>query len=175
MTDRRIAGAVLGLALLAVMACGPLGNLGNMVTGGGAGSVASLWPDVPPYPGAEKVDLEMPLALRVAVGTAMQAVRSQAEGANVEDLEYIAYSTNDSADQIQAFYTNERMADEGWLTDQSPGCGGAGAEMESLGAMCVFAKETTTQASALFVIATPGDNGESVIFYMRADGEPAAK
>ena len=171
---RRMSVTVWLMAIvMAGLACGPLGDLGNLA-GGQGGTVSSLWADVPAYPGATRVDLDMPLPMRLAVEASAKLIGSQlpGESGTLQDLQTIAYTTPDSAEQIQAFYTNERMADDGWGVAEGPGCGAAEAGAEQFGVMCVFAKETPTRNSALFVVATPGEGGESVIFYVRADGTP---
>lgn len=172
---RRMGVTLVGMAMVvAAIACSPLGDLGSLTGGGEAGSINSLWSDVPAYPGATRVDIEMPLPLKLAVEGMAGMIGSQLPGdsGTLRELQFVAYSTTDSAEQIQAFYTKERMAGEGWESDEGPGCGGAEPGMEQFGAFCVFAKETATENSALFVVATAGDAGESVIFYMRADGTP---
>lgn len=172
---RRIGVTFVLLALVtAALACGPLGDLGSLTGGGQAGSVNSLWSDVPAYPGATRVDVEMPLPLRMAVEAMGNVIALPDFGGTdtLQQLQFIAYSTSDSAEQIQAFYTNQRMAGDGWDSGEGPGCLAPEAGAEQFGAMCVFDKETATQGSALFIVATAGDSGESVIFYVRADGTP---
>jgi hypothetical protein len=169
--DKRRALVVLGAVVLATLACGPLGNIGDMVSGSEAGTVAALWPDVPAYPGSQKVDLEMPLVMRLAVEAAAKAVMSEAGDAG-GSLEFIAYSTGDSPEEVQGFYTMERMTGEGWADRDDLGCGVSDVEMEDVGAMCAFYKEGSDQDSALFLVAAPGEGGKTSIFYMRIDANP---
>jgi hypothetical protein len=171
--NKRMAGVVLGVAFLATLACGPLGNLGNLVTGSEAGTASSLWPDVPPYPGADKVDLEMPLVIRVAVEAASKAIMSEA-GDAAGNLEFIAFTTNDSIEDVQAFYTIERMAGEGWTQTDAPGCGAASTGTAEIGGMCIFGKKGGAQDSALFVVVGGQDSGDTSIFYVRIDANPEA-
>ncbi len=171
--SKRFAGAVLGMMLLAALACSPLGNLGDRVSGSQAGTAASLWPDVPPFPGADKVDLEMPVVIRLAVEAASKAIMSEA-GDAAGNLEFIAFTTNDSTDDVQAFYTNERMAAEGWTGEDAPGCGAATAGNEEIGGMCVFAKRGAQRDSALFIVVVGEDSRDSSIFYIRIDANPEA-
>jgi hypothetical protein len=161
----------MGVIVLAMLACGPLGGLGNMVTGSEAGTAARLWDDVPPYPGAEKVDLELPLVMRLAVEAVSKAIMSEAGDAG-GDLEFIAYTTNDSSDEIEAFYTNERMTAEGWADREDTGCGLTAAAPQDAGAMCAFYKEGQQQDSVLIIMAGPGDDGVTSIFYVRIDANP---
>ena len=165
---------LLGAVLMLTLACGPLGNLGDMVSGGEAGTAASLWADVPAYPGAEKVDLEMPLVMRLAIEAATKAIMSEA-GDAAGNLEFIAYTTGDTADQVQTFYTVERMAAEGWAQDEAPGCAAAANGIEETGGgMCVFGKHGGQQDSALFIVVGTEDSGPTSIFYVRIDANPEA-
>jgi hypothetical protein len=157
--------------MLVVLACGPLGNLGDMVSGGQAGTVASLWADVPPYPGAEKVDLEMPLVMRIAVEAASKAIMSGA-GDVGGDLEFIAYTTDDSPSEVEAFYGLSRMVAEGWADREDTGCGLTALQTEEGGAMCAFYKEGGNRDSVLIIVAGPQDNGETAVFYIRIDADP---
>ena len=156
----------------ATLACGPLGNVGDVVSGSEAGTVANLWSDVPAYPGADKVDLELPFFARMAVEAASKAMMSEA-GDSTGNLEFIAFSTGESAEEVMAFYTTDRMAAEGWTAGDETGCGVAGAADEQLGGMCVFAKDTDDLASALFIVITP-EEGKTSLFYIRIDADPDA-
>ncbi|HMK09784.1 MAG TPA: hypothetical protein VK449_12215 [Anaerolineales bacterium] len=169
---KRWAFAVVGVMLLAGLACGPLGSLGNAVTGGQAGTASSLWSDVPAYPGAEKVDLEMPLVIRLAVQAFSKSVMSSAGDAS-GNLEFIAFTTKDSAQQVQDFYTTDRMVSEGWDNRDDLGCGlTAAGGAQDVGGMCAFYKTGDPQDSALFIVAASGENGETSVFYIRIDANP---
>jgi len=160
---------LIGVVLIGALACGPLGSL----TGGSsAGTADSLWPDVPPFPGAEEVDLELPLFVRLAVEAASQAIMSEA-GDSAGELEFIAFTTGRSADEVMAFYTADRMAAEGWTAGDQPGCGLASTEDEQVGGMCLFAKEGDELSSGLFIVITPED-GATSLFYIRIDANPDA-
>ena len=161
--------AVLGL----VIACGPLGNLGDMVTGSEAGTAASLWSDVPRYPGADQVDLELPLVMRVAVEAFSKAIMSEAGDAG-GNLEFIAFTTSDSPDDVQSFYSTARMVGEGWSDRDDTGCGLSGVQTGEGGAMCAYYKEDDARDSVLIIVAGPEDAGETTIFYMRIDADPSA-
>ena len=171
MTNRRTPIVVLCLTLLVGLACNPLGN----VLGGSAGTAANLWSDVPPYPGASKVDLEMPLFIRVAVEAASKAIMTNA-GDKAGNLEFIAYSTTDKPEDVMAFYTVDRMAGEGWsMSGDQPGCSTGGVEGQDIGGMCIFGKEGEPESSALFVVIVPdSDTGASNLFYVRIDANADA-
>ena len=63
--------AILALVLMfgVVVSC----RMVESLTGGEkAGTVSSLWPDVPPFAGATKADLAIPLGARLMLRAAMQ-------------------------------------------------------------------------------------------------------
>jgi hypothetical protein len=159
------------LTLLVALACNPLSN----VIGGEAGTVANLWSDVPPYPGADKVDLEMPLFIQVAVQAASKAIMANA-GDSAGNLEFITYSTTDAPEDVMAFYTVDRMAGDGWEMDQDqPGCTTGGLEGQDSGGMCIFGKQAEPLSSVLFVVIVPdSDTGASSLFYVRIDANADA-
>jgi hypothetical protein len=162
----------LGLALLVGLACNPLSN----VLGGEAGTAANLWSDVPPYPGMEKVDLELPLFIRVAVEAASKAIMSSAGDAS-GNLEFITFTTTDSPQDVMAFYTVDRMEGEGWvMKEDQPGCTTGGLEgQDTGGGMCIFGKEGEPQSSVLFVVIAPeSDKSVSDLFYVRIDANADA-
>jgi len=169
---RRWTVSLLGVLLLAALACGPLGSLADMATGSEAGTASSLWSDVPALPGADQVDLEMPLFVRLAVEAASKAMMSEA-GDSAGSLEFIAYTTGQTAEEVMAYYTPQRMAAEGWTAGDQPGCGLASAVDEQVGGMCVFAKEGDDLSSGLFIVITPED-GTTSLFYIRIDANADA-
>ena len=92
------------LALILVIAVGVSCRLAESLTGDPkAGTVSSLWPDVPPLEGATKADLEIPLGARLAIRALMQG-----------KINFIAFTTDQSATDVQNFYSSERMKTAGW-------------------------------------------------------------
>ena len=117
--------AILALILVTavVLAC----RFAESLTGDPkAGTVSSLWPDVPPFAGAEKVDLEIPLGARLAIRAFMQG-----------KVNFIAFTTDQSAPEVQAFYSNERMKAAGW-TPSDKGCVGDSEDKDHHGAVCLY-------------------------------------
>ena len=169
--SRKLAVLFLALVMGAALACSPLGNLGDMVAGSEAGTAASLWSDVPPYPGADQVDLDLPFVIRLAVEAASKAIMSGAGDAS-GNLEFIAFTSNASPEDVQAFYTNERMTGEGWADRDDTGCGLTAEGTVDVGGMCAFYKEGQTQDSVLIIVAAPEDGGPTSIFYIRIDANP---
>src|SRR4051812_4644759 len=91
-------------ALLLVFVVAVSCRMAERLTGDSkAGTVSSLWSDVPPLPGAKKADLEMPLGARLAIRAFMQG-----------KINFISFSSNNSAQEVKNFYTIDRMKAAGW-------------------------------------------------------------
>ncbi len=123
-----------------------------------AGSVSSLWPDVPPLEGATKADLEIPLAARLIIRTAMNG-----------RINFIAFTTSKSAPEVQNFYSNERMKAAGW-TPNEKGCIGDTESEKSQGAICLFTrKDGNKQEGLAIIIAEDEKTKQTEIFYARIE------
>jgi hypothetical protein len=138
-----------------------------------AGTVSSLWPDVPPLAGATKADLEIPLGARLAIRAFMQG-----------KINFIAFTTDQSATDVQAFYTNERMKAAGW-TASDKGCVGDTEDKNNHGAVCLYKRggrntgikngnnaETNgadKEEGLAIVVAYDEKTQKTQIFYVRID------
>src|SRR6476469_2248578 len=81
----RVTGSLLALAL--VLGVGISCKLAERLGGDkNAGTVSTLWPDVPPFEGATKADLEIPLGARLMI-------RAFSQGA----INFISFRTNKTA------------------------------------------------------------------------------
>ena len=120
----RIANTIL-VCLLVAMVSGSCRMVDTLTGNGKSGTVDALWPDVPAITGAIKSDLALPLGARMAIRAAMQG-----------KVSFIAFTTEKSAQEVQEFYTKERMKSAGWVaaelrrqwieraaTDHCPGAG----------------------------------------------------
>lgn len=123
-----------------------------------SGTVSNLWPDVPPFAGATKADLEIPLGARLAIRAAMQG-----------KINFIAFTTDKSAQEVQNFYLNERMKAAGW-TPNEKGCIGDSEDKQSQGAICLFTrKDGDKQEGLAIVMAQDEKSKQTEIFYARID------
>src|SRR5437016_4028562 len=116
--------AIFALILMVgvVVSCRMIGTLtGNEK----AGTVSSLWPDVPPLAGATKADMQIPLGARLALRAMMQG-----------KVNFIAFTTDKSAQDVKDFYSNDRMKAAGW-TPNEKGCIGDTENEKSQGAVCL--------------------------------------
>lgn len=123
-----------------------------------AGTVSSLWPDVPPLEGAQKADLQIPLGARLALRAAMQG-----------KINFIAFTTDKSAQDVQNFYNNERMKAAGW-TPNEKGCVGDTEDKKGQGAVCFFTrKDGNKQEGLAIIVAQDEKTKQTHIFYARID------
>lgn len=152
---------LIGATLLS--ACG----LAKSLLGTSGGSAAQLWPDVPPIDGATKSEIEMPLAFRLMLQSTFKG-----------GIDYIAYSTSKTPDEVRGFYTTERMQASGWkgadmsgaAQDQLSCIGDQSGDASSSGALCLFAKEEGAEKPLLaIVVAQNEDTKQTEVFYARID------
>lgn len=147
------------LALILVLAVATSCRFVETLSGGSkAGTVSSLWPDVPPLAGATKADLEIPLGARLAI-------RAMTQG----KMNFIAFTTDQSAQDVQAFYSNERMKAAGW-TPSDKGCVGDTEDKDNQGAVCLFKRKDGKKEEGLaIVVAQDEKTKKTQIFYARID------
>lgn len=153
----RALSPILALILIfaATISCKLVENLSG---GAKAGTVSSLWPDVPPLPGATKADLEIPLGARLALRALMQG-----------KINFIAFTTDQSPQDVQAFYSNERMKAAGWIPSEK-GCIGDTEDKDKQGVFCLFKRKDGTKDEGLAIILAQDEKTKKTeIFYARID------
>ena len=123
-----------------------------------AGTVSQLWPDVPPFEGATKADLEIPLGVRLMI-------RTMAQG----KVNFISFRTNKTAQEVKDFYSNDRMKAAGWMANDK-GCTGDTEDSKTHGALCLFSRKDKGKDEALAIIVAQDEKlPETNIFYARVD------
>lgn len=158
MTNRKLITLMLAATMLFTMACGAINSLTNLATGGGAGTVTELWKDVPPMDGATKADLKLP-------AFASLLMRTMAQG----KADFIAYTTEKSADDVSKFYTADLMKANGWEASDSA-CNTAKDDKGNGFTMCTFNKKADGKEEVLALMALPDDTTKKTsIFYVRID------
>lgn len=155
--NTRFMAIMLALAMVVTTGCGAVSSF---LGGSNAGTVESLWPDVPAMPGMTKAKLDLPLPARLLIQSAFQG-----------KFDFIAYTSANPPKDVLAFYSKERMAAAGWNTDAG-GCigdtsaGGSAAQ----GAVCFFnKKEGAKDLGLAVVIATDDKSKQTQTFYARID------
>ncbi len=134
-------------------------RLADTLAGGErAGTVERLWSDVPALDGAKKADLAIPLGARLVIRAAMQG-----------KVNFIAFTTEKSAQEVQDFYTKERMKAAGWTAGEE-GCVADSEARPSQGAICFFnRKDAKTEEGLAIILAQDEKTNQTDIFYARID------
>ena len=129
------------------------------LTGGEkAGTVSSLWPDVPPFEGATKTDLQIPLGPRLILRAAMQG-----------KISFIAFTTTKTSQDVKDFYAADRMKAAGW-TPNEKGCIGDTEDKKNQGAVCIFQRKDGDKQEGLAIIVAESEKTKQTdIFYARID------
>ena len=154
------------LALMLVLAVGISCRLAESLTGDPkAGTVSSLWSDVPPLEGATKADLEIPLGARLAIRAAMQG-----------KVNFIAFTANQSPQEVQSFYSNDRMKAAGW-TPHEKGCISDTEDKDTHGAFCFYKRKSGSKEEGLAIIVAQDEKTKKTeIIYARIElPEPTPK
>jgi hypothetical protein len=123
-----------------------------------AGTVSNLWPDVPPFAGATKTDMEIPLGARLLIRTMFQG-----------KINFISFRTDKPAQEVKDFYSKDRMKAAGWTADEK-GCTGDTEDTKNHGAICLYQKKEAGKDEGLAIIVAQDEKlPETNIFYARID------
>lgn len=153
----RVSASILALILIlgVALSC----KLGERLGGDkNAGTVSTLWPDVPPFQGATKADLEIPLGARLLIRGMMQG-----------KVNFISFRTDKPAQEVKDFYSKDRMKTAGWSADEK-GCVGDTEDSKNHGAVCLFERKDGGKHEGLAIIVAQDEKlPETNIFYARID------
>lgn len=129
------------------------------LTGGEkAGTVSTLWPDVPPFPEATKADIAIPLGVRLMLRAATQG-----------KVNFISFTTAKSAQEVKDFYKVDLMKSAGWTPGQK-GCVGDTEDQKNQGAACFFQRQDGAKKEGLaIIVAEDQKTKQTNIFYARID------
>ena len=123
-----------------------------------AGTVSELWPDVPPFQGATKAEIEIPLGMRLLI-------RGMTQG----KVNFISFRTDKPAQEVKDFYSVDRMKAVGWIANDK-GCTGDTEDTTNHGAVCLFSKKNNGKDEALAIIVAQDEKQpDTNIFYARVD------
>jgi len=123
-----------------------------------SGTVSELWSDVPPFQGATKADLEIPLGVRLLI-------RGMSQG----KVNFISFRTDKSAQEVKDFYSNDRMKAAGWNANDK-GCTGDTDDSKNHGAVCLFSRKGGGKEEGLAIFVAQDEKlPETNIFYARID------
>ena len=148
--------AILALFLLLSvgLSCRMIESMGG---GEKAGTVSELWPDVPPFTGATKSDLQIPLGARLILRVAMQG-----------KISFIAYNDQERSGS-QDFYTVDMMKSAGW-TAHDKGLRRRYRRSKNQGVVCMFERKDGDKREGLAIITAEDTKTKLTnIFYARID------
>ena len=150
---------------LAALACALPAGLG----GGGLKQTAELWGDVPRMEGLQASDKDLPLFIKTIVRTSVAGLLSGGSG----EGDWILFTTDQSIDDLEAYYTNERMAEAGWEASDSSTCATGSAQgVAEVGLLCVFQKQEASTYTGLMLLAIEDESTQQVnVIFVRIEGE----
>ena len=123
-----------------------------------SGTVSELWPDVPPFQGATKAEVEIPLGVRLLI-------RGMSQG----KVNFISFRTDKPAQEVKDFYSNDRMKAAGWAANDK-GCTGDMEDKKNHGALCLFSRKDGGKEEGLAIVVAQDEKlPETNIFYARID------
>lgn len=152
----------LGSMMLFTLGCGMINSLLGLNQS--AGTVSELWADVPPLEGATKANLEVPLAFQLMLRAITRS-----------GVDYIAFTTPKSPDEVKSFYTAEKMQANGWQAVDMEGkqanqqsCVGNQEGQGNAGALCLFSKKGGDKETILAIIIAQDEQSKLTnVFYAR--------
>lgn len=121
-------------------------------------SVSALWPDVPPFAGATKTDLQLPWAARLLITATSRG-----------KLNFIAFRTDKTMREVKDFYSKDRMKAAGWIADEK-GCQGDTDDKKNHSSVCLFSRRDGGKEEGLAIVVAQDEKlPETNIFYARID------
>lgn len=174
MKTKTVLLAALVLVAVLASACGVVQTL----TGRNAGTVSSLWSDVPPLPNSTKANINIPLPVQFIVQGFIQAANADSSSTTkLDKFDFVVYQTADSPQQVANFYTTDKMTAAGWNSQNSPGCsaGATGSGTAGVG-FCAFGKKGDAGKETIVLILPAQDSQtqQTQVFYVRFEGTTKA-
>ena len=171
---------LLVLLMLATLACGILNSAVNKAVGGDNNLqvASSLWSDVPKMDGLQPSQMDMPLPIKLLMNTILGnlgRLNPQGQDQTTGAIDWIVFTTDKTPDDVQAFYTNERMTASGWDdAGQDTTCvSGSESGFAQVGVFCVFAKQAENIDLAI-IAAADEQTKQTDVFFLRLQSNPTA-
>jgi hypothetical protein len=91
-------------------------------------------------------------------------------------VDWIVFDTDQTPEDVKAYYTPERMTENGWeQTEQSSCVQGSDFGMTEVGALCVFAKQTGDVQTQLAIITAQDEQTQKYhVFFLRLESAATA-
>ena len=139
--------------------------------------VGDLWSDVPQMDGLTSSEAELPLFVHVLMRTALNnlyRLNKEGEDKTPATGDWAAFSTTKLPQDVQTFYSNERMTSFGnWQANKNSTCLN-GNEHGFNGVACVFAKEVNKHGIGLLIVAVADDKKQTNVFFVRVEKDEAS-
>lgn len=176
-TKKHLIG-LLTLFVLASLACGLIDTVTNQATGGGnMQTVSSLWSDVPQMDGLTASQMDMPLPIKLIIRTLLGnlgRLNPQGQDQTTGMIDWIVFTTDKSSNDVQNFYTNERMTANGWNASENSTClNGSEQGYPQIGVFCVFVKTQDGKGVQLAILTAQDDQTKkNNVFFLRLEESP---
>jgi hypothetical protein len=152
----KLSASILALALL--LAVGLSCNLAERLAPNDESvMVTNLWPDVPPFPGATKTDMKLPLPMRILFSRVMKGKAS-----------FITFRTDKTPQEVKDFYSGNSMTEAGWARVEDS-CFRDTKDMQTGGALCTFNNSGPSPKEEVVGVMVQPESSGATIFYIRID------
>lgn len=167
---------LLTVLILASLACGLTDTVISKATGGNDNfqTASSLWSDVPPMDGLTASTLDMPpfvkLTIRLILGN-LGRLNPQGQDQSTGTINWIAFTTDKTPQDVQNFYTNALMTANGWDSNADAPCfSGSQQGAAQVGVICVFAKTQNSNNVQLAILTVEDEKTkQTTVFYLRLE------
>ena len=135
--------------------------------------VADLWSDVPRMEGLVSSEAEMPVQVKLLMRYALNNLwRFSKEGEDKTKAtgDWVVFTSTKSPQDVQNFYTNERMTSFGsWEASKNSTCLN-GSDYGFAGVGCVFSKSANKRAIGLLIVAIHDEaKKQTNVFFVRVE------
>lgn len=160
-----------GVLIFLAMSC----NLAEKFVPGGTdmNRTAELWTDVPRMDGLAPSDMELPLAMKILIRTALNnlwRLNKEGEDKTPATGDWIVFTSDGKPADVQNFYTNTRMTSFGnWEASKKTTCLD-GKDSGIVGVLCLFEKIADNKQIGLAIAAMQDDKTKKTnIFFVRVE------
>jgi hypothetical protein len=141
--------------------------------------IGDLWSDVPRMEGLTSSEADLPMFVKLLMRTALNNLyRLNKEGENQTPAtgDWAAFSTTKSAQDVQNYYSNERLTSFGnWDASKNSTCLN-GKDQGFNGIACVFHKNANKKDIGLLVVAAQDDQKKQTnVFFVRVESPESSK
>jgi len=135
--------------------------------------VGDLWSDVPRMDGLASSEAELPIYVKLLMRTALNnlyRLDNQNTGRTPSTGDWAVFTTSKTPQDVQNFYTNERMTSFGkWDASKNSTCLN-GNEHHFSGVACVFSKVVNKRGIGLLIVSAQDEQKKQTnIFFVRVE------